>query len=190
MRRWTIVVAALLSSCGTAFAQTTTGMSGSATSFPPALGITSPLGAQGALPPTGNSPTGLPLGATEINPGGLSTTPALVCGAAGSSGLAGTSGTSSPVGTSGTFDGGGLAAAGSPGSTGATAGCTAGVSPNGTASPLSTPGATSTTLDGGTIPLGATELGGGGVSPLIAVPAPSSTTTAMPGVTPGVAAGP
>ena len=73
MRRWSMIAAALVLSCGAAFAQTTTGMSGVAMATPPASGMT-PLGTLGGNPPTGNSPTGLPLGATEINPGGLSTT--------------------------------------------------------------------------------------------------------------------
>src|SRR5690242_9390552 len=206
MRELSMIAAALVLTCGAAFAQTTTGMPGVATTTPPALGMTSPLGTFGGSTPTGNTPTGLPLGATQINPGGVSTTPGRSGGLAGtgSPGLAGITGMSSATGMGSTFDGGGLATDGSTGSsgaagstgamgtTGATFGCTTSTGPssNGTASPLSNPGSVSSPLNGGTIPLGATELNGGGVSPFVTVPAPTTTTTTTPGTitTPGMTA--
>jgi hypothetical protein len=58
------------------------------------------------------------------------------------------------------------------------------VSPFGTASPLSNPDANSTArLDGGVIPLGATEMNSAGVSPLIGIPAPSVAVTPCIGST-------
>jgi hypothetical protein len=171
LRQWSAMAAAMSVSSWSAFAQTTTSMPGMA----------SPLGTTSSYSPTENTPTGVPFGATEIDPGGLSPATPTNCAAVTSSGLAGTAGTSPTMGTSSTFDAAGLTTTGSTGSIGSAAsgaGCTssANVSPNGTASVLSTEGTTSTTLNGGTIPLGATQLNSGGVSPPITIPAPSSST--------------
>jgi len=91
MRRFLVITAAMLAvamSCGSSHAQSS--MS------PSAMGATSPLGMLGS---GGSSGTGIPFGATEINPGGLSSAPNPNCGirASGSGGYAisasGTTGT-------------------------------------------------------------------------------------------------
>ena len=126
----------------------------------PGMGATSPLGILGPSMSTGsNSGTGIPLGATEIDPGGLSPAPVSNCSMTGS-GM-----TSMPI-TSSSFDGGGL------GSTAAsTCASTSGAtSSTGTASLSTMETNSSFTLNGGTIPLGSTEINSTGVSPLITVP--------------------
>jgi hypothetical protein len=146
-------------SCGAGRAQTAPTPSG--------LGATSPLNALTSA--TSGAPTGIPLGATEINPGGLSPAP---CTSVTSTSMGAASSQASLSTTSSSFDGGGL----SP--TSCNTGSSATVSSAGTASPLFTTG---TSLAGGVIPLGATELNGTGVSPMIMVPTPSVTlTTAGP----------
>jgi len=148
MLRAFAVLAAFLFMYGAAAAQSPPSTSG--------MGTTSPLGVPGT---SGASGTGIPLGATEIDPGGLSPMPGSNCSPA--------------AGSSGTFDGGGL-------TTGSGTGCAPGssqASSAGAASPQS--GNTSPTLIGGGIPLGATETGTSGLSPLIATPAP---TVSTPGV--------
>jgi hypothetical protein len=197
MRRLFIAAALILFGCEAGLAQ-----SGMAI---PGIGITSPLGIAGATSPT--LPTGIPLGATEINPGGVGpapfgpTTPTASClgtsssstgmiGSAASGTLAGgavsgamtggalsgttTDGESGTSGMTSSFDGGGM---------GSTTGCplpsTGVVSSAGTASPMpGTPG--TLRLDGGAIPLGATEMNSAGISPLVGVPAPGSTITTAP----------
>src|SRR5436305_12654764 len=109
MRLLPLVAAAVLFGCGAAHAQSAMTTSG--------LGATSPLGMLGSNASTGsNGGTGIPLGATEIDPGGLSPAPMLNCNTSGSSnsamssGMTGSSGssmTSTPV-TSSIFDGGGF----------------------------------------------------------------------------------
>lgn len=183
MRILSVSILAMLVGCGTVGAQTPTG---------PAM-ATSPLGMLGSAAPGGFTSTGSPLGATEIDGGGLSPLPGLNCNASGSSssgmsgtagmtGISGVSGMPSASGTISPFDGGGVASAG--GMTGMSS-CTLpspAVSSAGMASPLSTPGQISTfRLNGGTIPLGATELGNAGVSPLITSPMPSSMATPCTG---------
>ena len=72
MRLLPLVAAAVLFGCGAAHAQSAMTTSG--------LGATSPLGMLGSNASTGsNGGTGIPLGATEIDPGGLS--PGLGAGA-------------------------------------------------------------------------------------------------------------
>ena len=179
MRRACVMMVIVLLGCGAAQAQSAI--------TTPGVGATSPLGILGSSSSSGTGGTGVPLGATEIDPGGLS--PAAGCSPTGTS-MFGTSTTSvMSATTSGpsamasaastnpgsTFDGGGLAGTGS-----ATSSCTSGapnVMSSGIASPLSGP---SSNLTGGTIPLGATELDGGGLSPMITVPAPTLPT---PGAT-------
>lgn len=171
MRRACVMTIMILLGSGVAQAQSAATM--------PGIGATSPLGMLGSSSAGG---TGVPLGATEIDPGGLSPLGACVPSLSGSS----------STGSGSTFDGGGLANTAS-----ATSSCTSGT-PNltstGTASPLSSP---ASNLAGGTIPLGATELDSGGLSPMISVPAPivptpGSTTCAGPTTTTnlGAALGP
>jgi hypothetical protein len=162
MRRFLVITAAILTvamSCGSSHAQSS--MS------PSAMGATSPLGMLGS---GGSSGTGIPFGATEINPGGLSPAPNPNCGirASSSGGYAmSASGTTGTItGAASIFDGGGIAANGSAMSV---AGCASLQPPssNGTASPLTTAVTGSQfRLDGGAIPLGSTELDSGGVSPM------------------------
>src|SRR5262245_53405601 len=107
MRRTCAMIIMVLLSCGAAQAQSATTQSG--------MGATSPLGILGS---SASSGTGVPLGATEIDPGGLS--PATSCVPTDPSVLGNTStttGTSTTSGLSGTssatsgstFDGGGIA---------------------------------------------------------------------------------
>ena len=115
MRLLPLIVAAILVGCGAARAQSAMTSAG--------IGATSPLGVLGSSASSGsNSATGIPLGATEIDPGGLSPAPVSNCntsvsssagmslGTAGSSGpgMASMSGTSSNTGMTSTFDGGGF----------------------------------------------------------------------------------
>lgn len=160
MARTIVIIAVILLSCGASHAQTTS-----------AIGTTSPLGIPGSSGSIGSIPTGIPLGATEIDPGGLSPAVSSNCNTSGSS-------SSALPGTSSTFDGGGSTAAGP------TSACTSGsisLSTSGTASPLSTPGTSAGfTLNGGTISLGATEIDNGGISPIITIPPPTIPTYSMP----------
>jgi hypothetical protein len=165
MQRASVVTLMILLGCGAAAAQSAPALSG--------MGATSPLGIPGSSAANG---TGVPLGATEIDPGGLSpatscvpSDPSILGNTSTTSGISGTSSTASTTSGS-TFDGGGVANAGSLASN-----CTS-VTPNtpnvtttGIASPLS---GSSSNLAGGTIPLGATALDSGGLSPMIAVPQP------------------
>jgi hypothetical protein len=171
MRRLFVVTAVILIGCGAVRAQNLP--NGSVMS--PAVGITSPLGIPGS---NGSGGTGIPLGATEIDPGGLSQSTAANCDAGGS--YMGTSGTvglglsgggdsamsgASASGAASAFDGGGLAGVGS---TISPCSPSASVSSMGAASPLSTPTASSAfRLNGGAVPLGATEIGSAGISPMI-----------------------
>jgi hypothetical protein len=132
----------------------------------PAMGATSPLGLPGATSTPATS--GIPLGSTEINPGGLSPMPLTAC----------------PTLPSGTFDGGGLT------------GCTATVlqpSAGSSAPPLPASGG-DPALSGANIPLSATETTNLGLSPPITGPgtipgaATSSTTMAAPTATSGLTA--
>lgn len=189
MRFLPLVVAAIMFDGGAAQAQsmmTSPGMTS------PGIAATSPLGVPGSSVPSGsNSPTGIPLGATEIDPGGLSPAPLSNCIASGSAAYSGMSsgltgspasglGSTSTMGS--TFDGGGFGSTNlvcaSPGGSINTATST------GTASPLSTMGTNSNfTLNGGAIPLGSTEIDSGGVSPLITVPMSSGSMPSCPGAT-------
>ena len=145
MRRLSAIAAlALLLSCGAAAAQTLP------TPGAPPLGLASPLGIPGASGAARN--VGIGLGATEINSAGVSPAVSPYCGSTGPSpALSG-------------FDGGGMSGA-------AATSCAASSVPSsgGTAALPSAPG---TPLAGGSIPLGATELGNAGISPLIGVAAP------------------
>jgi len=156
MRRFLPTLAAVLTLSAAAHAQ----VSGAASAVgASAMGTTSPLGVLGAT----SSPltSGIPLNATQINPGGLSPMPIDPCA------------TPSPTTPSGTFDGGGLA------------GCTTtavqpplnGQSLSGTASPLTSPGS-DPAQSGATVPLNAIEIDNAGISPLIVAPTAQPTTTA------------
>ena len=184
MRVLSLIAVAILFGCGSAHAQNAT------TNAP--IGATSPLGMIGSSALSGsNSASGIPLGATEIDPGGLSPAPLSNCSTGGSansgmsSGMAGSSasGMGSMPGTGSTFDGGGFGSTttsvcASPGGSVNTA------TPTGTAPPLSTTGTNSNfNLNGGTLPLGSTEIDSGGVSPLITVPMPNSLLPSCTGAT-------
>ena len=186
MRRPLVVLITMWLSCGLTHAQSTTAM--------PGIGATSPLGVLGSTA----SGTGIPLGATEIDPGGLSPAPSNTMNSASvCTTLATTGGSSSAMGSGmsegsgSSFDGGGLS--GTASGVTSTGGCPNATTPSnfGTASPQSTSGAGTSSigrpqLRGGTIPLGAFELGNAGVSPMIGVPAPNSLTTPCAGSTTGL----
>src|SRR5215468_1248568 len=105
MGRTVAIMAMVLLSCAVGHAQTSMGSSTS----PSALGATSPLGIPGATSP---STTGIPLGATEIDPGGLGVVPGATssnfgCISTGTLPGSGSTTTSTATGSS-TFDGGGM----------------------------------------------------------------------------------
>jgi hypothetical protein len=163
MPRMIAVAAMLLSTCGAAAAQTVA---------PSAMGATSPLGMPGSSNVSGLQAAGIPLGSTEIDVGGLS-----------GSACASSSGSS-------IFDGGGLGGAGSTSSQ-PTCASPASADANGTGSPLSTPETISgLALDGGTIPLGSTELSNAGVSPPIDNAIGGGLMTSCSGTTMNTGAGP
>jgi hypothetical protein len=167
MRLLPLIMAAVLFGSGAAHAQNTMTGVGMGTASPLA---TSPLGMLGSSATGGsNNAAGIPLGATEIDPGGLSPAPISSCNTSGSatysgmsSGMTGLSGSdmaSMPVGSA--FDGGGFGPSTTP----------ACATSSGVASPLSSMGTDSNfTLNGGTIPLGSTEIDSAGISPLITTP--------------------
>lgn len=155
---------------------------------PAGMGMTSPLG---STSPVGQA--GIPLGSTELVPGGLSPAPLGATAATSSCSPNGMSVTAVPApgtgGSSSTFDGGGIS-----GGTSVACGSTP---PGGTASGTQTQAgsgmAGGSTVGSGAIPLGATELGGTGISPMepaptLDFPAPcvesGTTTTGMSGPTP------
>src|SRR4029077_6319373 len=109
MRVVSVIAAAVLLGCSAAHAQSpmTT----------PGMPATSPLGMVGSSISSGsNNITGIPLGATEVDPGGLSPAAGAICNASGSSssgmssGMTSASGSAmaSMSGASSTFDGGGF----------------------------------------------------------------------------------
>jgi hypothetical protein len=140
----------------------------------PALGMTSPLGIPNA--PVGQ--TGIPIGATELATPGVSPTTSGAAPMIGATcaGASPTSASAAVTGMSGAplFDGGGMAAS-APGSCAASA----------TASPpmASTMGPGSTVGRVG-IPLGSTELGGGGLSPPSVALSPTPSAPVMNSLTP------
>ncbi|SEF10267.1 hypothetical protein SAMN05444161_8402 [Rhizobiales bacterium GAS191] len=161
----------------------------------PAIGMTSPLGSSSSFAPAG--PVGIPMGAVELNPGGLSPMPlsstgSAVCSGVGmsSSGMAGSVGMSSSgsSGSSSTYDGGGMSGAMSgyaittPSTLSGTCGSTAsGSSSSGTSATPSIAGLSSGRAG---IPLGSTEVGNLGISPILVVPGPISTLS--PPTSPGI----
>jgi len=142
----------------------------------PGMGMTSPLGGAG---PVGQ--VGIPLGSTELDPGGLSPGPlgstSSLCGTNGTSMTA--PGTTGMTGSGSTFDGGGNIGVSGP--------CGAvplGGTVSGTQSASAVAGATAgSTLGIGTVPLGATEIGSSGISPLVTVPAAAPTLDLSPSTT-------
>jgi hypothetical protein len=170
MTRFAMATAAVLLGCGSAYAQARMNVSPL-----PALGMTSPLGIPNA--PVGQ--TGIPMGATELATPGVSPITAgaapmigAACAGAspgpaamGSPTTGAPAGTGSPVtgasagmgssmpGLSGTalFDGGGMSAT-APGACAASAPLASSMGPGSSVGMVG-------------IPLGSTELGGGGLSP-------------------------
>jgi len=140
----------------------------------PGMGATSPLSQGATLSP---SQSAIPLGATEINPGGLSPSPC-----PGTS-IPGTSAARGIAGQIGVFDGGGLDVDASASS--ACGAITLGgpAAANLAAPPGGFAGGGTMTI-GGPIPLGATELSSTGLSATITVPVPtvSSSLVAPPNV--------
>jgi hypothetical protein len=163
-RLWTIAAITMLG-CSTALAQV-----GGMSVPTPGIAATSPLGMPGGSQPgTSVGPTGIPLGATELAAPGISPMLTDPTGMMASGCLAGGSGISGGISGISTYDGGGLAVGGGMG-----AGTACGVAPAGAASPGGS--APSTSLGGASrtgIPLGSVEIGNAGVSPLIAVPSPT-----------------
>src|SRR5919198_386954 len=98
MRSIVAITAAILLSCSATYAQTSMST--------PGIGATSPLGIPGSSGATG---TGIPMGATEIDPGGLGVVPGATNSTSGciSTGTLPGSGTTttSTTSTSSTFDG-------------------------------------------------------------------------------------
>jgi hypothetical protein len=150
----------------------------------PGMGTTSPLGGTGSV-----GQLGIPLGSTELDPGGLSPPPlgsmtgTSLCGTNGMSVTAtGTPGMggSGTAGSGSTFDGGGTS-----GVSGPCGSVPLGGTVSGTQSPSAFSGTTAgSTLGIGTIPLGATELGSAGISPMVPVPAPTLAPTLNPSASP------
>jgi hypothetical protein len=165
---------ALLFGCNPVFAQV-----GGMAAPTPVIGATSPLG---ITPNSPTSPVGIPMGATELASPGLSpaltgtlgmTGGGMTCGALGDS-------SSTVPAASSTYDGGGMAM----GNGSSLVDATAIPGMCGTASSSSAP--TTTTLSpspGGAskagIPLGSVEIGNAGISPMLAVPAPSPLLSTM-----------
>jgi hypothetical protein len=138
----------------------------------PGMGMTSPLGGTGSV-----GQVGIPMGSTELNPGGLSPGP---LGSTGGTSLCGTNGTSvtgsatpgmggsGTAASSSTFDGGGNVGVSGPCSS-----VPSGGTVSGTQSTFTSGTTAGSTLGIGTIPLGATELGGAGISPMEPAPGPA-----------------
>jgi hypothetical protein len=193
LRHFLTTLAALLLGCGAAFAQMAPPIVGA-----PAMGATSPLGVLGATSSVG--PVGIPMGATELAPGGLSPGPLDPTASTDPCFSAGVSSTT--TGSTSTFDGSGmnpgttqgLASFGlSSGPMGLSGSCGPGTSAgtaSGTASTSILGGATTGALPGGGIPLGATELNNAGVSPMftpsiVASPCGIGSSTTTMSLTPG-----
>jgi hypothetical protein len=184
MRLLPLIAAAVLFGSGAAHAQSAMIGAGMGTTSPLA---TSPLGMLGSSASgRSNSATGIPLGATEIDPGGLSPAPISICntsGPAAYSGMTGSSGSGMPVGSA--FDGGGFGSTTTSACASTSASASSAAS-SGLASPLSSMGTNPNfTLNGGTIPLGSTEIDSAGVSPLIITPMSNSLMPSCVGSTTG-----
>jgi hypothetical protein len=171
MRLLPLIAVAILFSCGAAHAQSA--MTGAGMGMTSPL-TTSPLGMLGSSASNGsNSTTGIPLGATEIDPGGLSPAPVATCNSSGSTGLSGSGMAATPAAGS-VFDGGGFGSTTTSACASTSASASSATS-GGLASPLSSMGTNSDfTLNGGSIPLGSTEIDSAGISPLITTPMSNS----------------
>jgi hypothetical protein len=162
MRRLFIAAVLILFGCEAGLAQTTT---------IPGIGLTSPLGIPGATSSASGLPTGIPLGATEINPGGLGlapigpTTPTANC--------LGTGTGSSYTGMIGSASMGTMAAGAVSGAT--TGGAVTGTSNTGEAAA----GGTTSSFDGGG--MGSASVSGGCPLPSSAVVSSAGTASPMPG---------
>src|SRR5215467_6869744 len=201
MTRFAVATAAVLLGCGSAYAQAPL-----STSPLPPLGLTSPLGIPNA--PVGQ--TGIPLGATElatpgVSPttsgaspllgatcGGVSSAPASAAmgspmtgasagmGSSVTGASAGTASSMTGLSSSTLFDGGGMSAT-------APTTCAASATAS---TPLASSMGPGSTVGPAGIPLGSTELGGGGLSPpsVALSPNPSvpvtSSLTPLSGMTP------
>jgi hypothetical protein len=150
-----IATVILLLGATPALAQSTLTLPGA----PSGMGMTSPFGGTGSA-----GQAGIPLGSTELVPGGLSPAPFDATAAippCATNGMTATT-AAGTAGSDSTFDGGGLS--------GATSAACGPVAPGGTVSGTQTQAGSATTaastLGSGAIPLGATELGGTGISPL------------------------
>src|SRR5262245_28767890 len=132
MRILSLIAAVVLLGCGAAHAQSVMTV--------PGMGATSPLGVLGSSASSGsNSATGIPLGATEIDPGGLSPAPMSNCNTSGSSNSAMSSGMTGSSGsgiTGSIFDGGGFGSTMTSACVSTSASASSATS-SGTASPLS-----------------------------------------------------
>lgn len=151
----------------------------------PTIGATSPLG----LGTTSSvAPTGIPLGSTELATPG--TSPSLTATSTslmpGSETMCSTLGTSpsSMLDSTASYDGGGMALGTAPAMAAASdssMGTNSGVCGSSTTAPTSTSISTTPTAPGGVartgIPMGSTEIGNLGVSPLLSVPAASALPT-------------
>jgi hypothetical protein len=171
--RHALIVATLAALLGgnAAVAQT----AGMSATFDAGLGMgqTSPLGAMGSASAVGTS--GIPLGAAELGSTGMSPLPSGTdCTAMGSS-------TSGASGSTPLFDGGGSGGMAVSGSAPSSGGCASGLA-SGSSASFSLGGMASGGLVGRTgNPMGATQLGSGGLSPAPVVGAfvPSSPITTM-----------
>ena len=177
MARTLMTTLAILLSCGPIHAQSAMSTFLNRT--------TSPLGTLGSESSNRLVGANIPLGATEIDRGGLSPAVSANCSSIGSS----SSVMTGAPGAISTFDGGGTTTTGSS-TLGA---CTPGsLSATGNVFSLSNSGATiGSSLTAGSIPLGATELAGAGTAPIISVPLPNSTSnpcigSSALGISPGV----
>jgi len=142
---------------------------------------------------SGNKPvpgTGVPFGATGLDLPGLSPAPTGTMGPAGNSTMCSAAGNSSSSlsGTGAIYDGGGIGMGTSSLANSATCDATSGNAAS-SAAALASPPSTGGTSGAG-IPLGSVEISNAGVSPPIAVPAPSfsmPTTNSLPPSTIGIA---
>ena len=131
----------------------------------PAMGTTSPLASPGG--------TGIPLGAVELDPGGMSPLNSMGSATCSDVGMPG----SGTAGSTSTFDGGGMGATLS-GTCGSTASA---ISSSGTSAALPTAAGSSPGKVG--IPLGSTDLTDSGTSPVLVVPVPTAPTLGQAALT-------
>jgi hypothetical protein len=187
MRRGFVIATVILLGCGPLQAQSV--MPQASVMLP-----TSPLGMPGmsnstgiigltgtTFPTTGSTGTGIPMGATEINPGGLSP----MLGGCGTTFGGITSGSGMNGGMSGSTmsTSGGMIGSMSGCTTGSTTAISGGVSSGAAVPSLGTRGSTVRPTG---VPFGSTEIGSGGVSPMLTVPPPAMTPPCLGAITPAV----